>query len=238
MASDSDQKSNNPSQSINTKKGLLVRKTSVELVEEILRKRIMLCELAPGAAIRQEDLAKELGVSRVPIREALRTLCSEGLVEIIVHKGTFVSKISIQQVQELYDLRLRLEPWLFEIATAYHTEVDMSHLENIVKEMLDADESKWSELNWEFHKRLYLASNHSMALNIVNALNEKTRRYLCLQVINRPIRMQANTEHLELIEIYRNHQSQKANQAMAQHISGAASQLIEIISHFESFKND
>lgn len=209
--------------------GKLERKTTVELLEESLRKRILLGELAPGKALRQEALSKEMGVSRIPLREAIRMLSSAGLVDLVPHKGAVVSMISIDEVKEFYDLRIQLEPWLFEQATAQHHDDEFGHLEIILQKMETADAMQWSELNWVFHEHLYRAANRPKAIEIVRALNEKTKRYLCLQVINSPIRDQASREHASLIELYRNHRVSEAKQTMEEHIHGAANQVMEIV---------
>ena len=81
--------------------GRLVRKTAVDLVVDALRDRILSGSLPPGSALRQELLAEELGVSRLPVREAIRQLSAEGLVDMIAHRGAYVSMLSRAEVQEL-----------------------------------------------------------------------------------------------------------------------------------------
>lgn len=101
----------NPSPSDSTHK--IVRTTTVELVTTALRQRILSGDLAPGEVLRQEALADELGVSRVPVREAITRLTGEGLLTKVPHKGAYVAELSIEEVQETFEIRLRLEPWLF-----------------------------------------------------------------------------------------------------------------------------
>lgn len=210
--------------------GRLLRKTAVDLVEDELRARIMSGQLAPGSALRQEALSDELGVSRIPIREAIRLLSAEGLVDLVPHKGAFVSMISMEEVQELFDLRLRLEPWLFREASILISETDLDHAVQIVQSMNNVDAKEWGKLNWDLHELLYHSAQRPTAMNIVRSLHEKTERYLRFQVVNAPIRQQANEEHLALIDLCRNRQGDKAKDALEQHLRDAASQILGIVS--------
>src|SRR5260370_26988374 len=85
-----------------------VSSTSVAIAEQ-LRDRIVTGELAPDTPLRQENLAKELGVSRLPIRDALNKLATEGLVEILPNRGAYVSTLTPEQCAAIYDLRALLE---------------------------------------------------------------------------------------------------------------------------------
>ena len=91
-------------------RSVLERKTVAEAVAEKLRMRILSGALQEGAQLRQEVLAAELGVSRIPLREALRLLEGEGLVTIVPHRGAVVSVRSPDEIGELFDLRVLLEP--------------------------------------------------------------------------------------------------------------------------------
>jgi DNA-binding GntR family transcriptional regulator len=214
--------------------GRLLRKTAVELVEDELRARIMSGALAPGSALRQEALSEELGVSRIPLREAIRLLSFEGLVDLIPHKGAYVTLISKDDVRELFDLRLRLEPWLFKEACLRISEADLDRAVLLAGSMNSADADAWGGLNWALHELLYSAAERPMALNIIRTLHEKTERYLRFQVLNAPIRQQAHDEHLALIALCRNRQAEAAQQALEQHIAGAAHQILGLASRLQS----
>lgn len=207
----------------------LIRKTAVELVEDELRARILSGALAPGTALRQEALSAELGVSRIPIREAIRLLSSEGLVDLVPHKGAYVSMISTEEVQELFDLRLRLEPWLFEQAVTRISEAELDRATNIAESMDKADAVQWGKLNKNLHELLYLAAERPTAMNIVRLLHEKTERYLRFQVVNAPIREQAHDEHIALIALCRSRQADRARIALEQHIANASDQIFVIV---------
>lgn len=210
--------------------GRLVRKTAVELVVDELRSRILCGELAPGSALRQEALAEELGVSRIPLREAMRLLSSEGLVDLVPHRGSYVSMLSKEEVQELFDLRLRLEPWLFHEAATRISMAELDRAERLVEKMDTVRAEEWGQLNWELHDLLYRAAERPAAINIVRALHEKSERYLRFQVVNAPIRQLAHNEHLALITLCRHRKADEAQVALEHHIADAAEQILAIVS--------
>lgn len=207
----------------------LQRKTAVELVVEEVRSRILSGQLAPGSALRQEALADELGVSRIPLREAIRLLSTEGLVDLVPHRGAFVSMISLGEAREFFDIRLRLEPWLLHEAVPNLSEQDFSTAEAIVHNMDRATAAEWGTLNWQLHELLYTRAERPQALNIVRALHEKSERYFRFQVVNAPIRQQAHDEHMRLIQLCRQRKAEIARVALEDHIGQAATQIIQIV---------
>src|SRR5258705_11907849 len=121
-----------------------------------LRRQIMTGQLPEGAPLRQERLAAELGASRVPLREAIRQLEAEGLVTSELHKGTVVSSLSLEEIEELFEIRMRLETWLFEAAIPLMVEADFLLAEQVTEEAMQSGSvENWGELNCRFHEALY-----------------------------------------------------------------------------------
>jgi DNA-binding GntR family transcriptional regulator len=211
--------------------GRLVRKTAVDLVVDELRDRILSGAIAPGSALRQELLAEELGVSRLPVREAIRQLSAEGLVDMIAHRGAYVSMLSRAEVQEFFDIRLRLEPWLLRLAVSQHTPEELDEAARIVARMDSAEPQQWGRLNWQLHELLYRAAQRPAALAMVRALHEKSERYFRFQIVNAPIRQQAHDEHSALIAFCRQGRAGEAEAALEHHIAEAAEQILAIVDH-------
>jgi len=207
----------------------LVRRTTSELVAEAVRDRILSGDLPPGSALRQEVLADELGVSRIPVREAIRQLSAEGFVDAIPHRGAFVSMLSRAEVQELFDIRLRLEPWLLHESALLISPDELAQAEQCVARMDTAGPQQWGQLNWQLHERLYKAAQRPAALNIVRALHEKSERYFRFQVVNAPIRQQAHDEHMALIDLCRSRRAGEAQAVLERHIADAAQQILSIV---------
>src|SRR5688500_5046311 len=135
--------------------GLAQRKTVVDLALEEMRERILRGEYPEGSALRQDALANDLGVSRIPVREALRQLEVEGLVTFSPHAGAVVSTLSLDEIAELFELRAMLEADVMRKAVPNLTRDDLDRAATIL-EAYDAafeegDVSEWGALNWEFH---------------------------------------------------------------------------------------
>ncbi|QIB33949.1 GntR family transcriptional regulator [Ancylobacter pratisalsi] len=159
------------------------RQSLTDQIVTELRRQIISGQLAEGAPLRQEKLAAELGVSRVPLREAIRQLEAEGLVVSELHKGTVVSSLSLQEIEELFEIRARLETWLFEVAIPNMTEADFALAESITEEaMARGDVESWGELNWRFHEALYRPSGQLIALRLLKTVHDNANRYVNLQI--------------------------------------------------------
>ena len=206
----------------------LARSTAVEMVVADLRQRILSGQLGPGTPLRQEALAEELGVSRIPLREAVRLLSSEGLVDLQPHRGAYEVQLSTDEVREFFDLRVQLEPWLLRQAIAHQTEADLSQAEALVDAMDNAVAGEWGRLNWRLHETLYRPANRPFALNIVRTLHEKSERYLNHRTISVPERLQARHEHLALIALCRSGDADAAAAELGRHIASTTSQVIAL----------
>ena len=155
-----------------------------EQITAELRRRILNGQLAEGTTLRQERLANELGVSRIPLREAIRHLEAEGLVASELHKGTVVSSLSPVELEELFGIRMQLETWLFEAAIPRMTEADFAEAEALIDEASrTGDVSNWGELNWRFHSALYQASGSRIALKLLRSVHDNAARYVNLQLL-------------------------------------------------------
>jgi DNA-binding GntR family transcriptional regulator len=160
------------------------RTSLTERITIELRRRILNGQLAEGTTLRQERLATELGVSRIPLREAIRHLESEGLVVSVLHKGAVVSSLSPDELQELFGIRMQLETWLFAAAIPRMTQSDFDQAEALIDEASKTgDVSNWGELNWRFHEALYRASGSRVALRLLRSVHDNAARYVNLQLM-------------------------------------------------------
>ncbi|WP_029351029.1 GntR family transcriptional regulator [Bosea sp. 117] len=159
------------------------RQSLTDQIVTQLRHQIITGQLPEGAPLRQEKLAAELGVSRVPLREAIRQLEAEGLVVSELHKGTVVSSLSLEEIEELFEIRLRLETWLFEAAIPRLTEADFALAEAITDEaMASGSVENWGDFNWRFHEVLYRPSGNTIALRLLRTVHDNANRYVNLQI--------------------------------------------------------
>lgn len=139
-------------------------------IASALRRAVHERAIPPGHALNQDVLARQYGVSRIPLREALRTLAGEGLVIMKPGLGAVVTELRPEEVQELYGLRLSLEPPLAAGIIDHLRRRDIDDLAVLVDTMVafTAEQSEeWSSANYRFHRRLYELSEQRHAVRLV-----------------------------------------------------------------------
>ncbi|GAA5180205.1 GntR family transcriptional regulator [Rugosimonospora acidiphila] len=144
-----------------------------EDIAALLRRAVRERVLTPGQPLNQDELARRFGVSRIPLREALRTLSGEGLIVIRPGMGAMVIELDAHEVEELYDLRLQLEPSLARAVAGQVRSRDIDELDGLVQRMAQApkpDPEEWSGLHYVFRRRLYEMSGRRHGLRLVTQL--------------------------------------------------------------------
>jgi DNA-binding GntR family transcriptional regulator len=139
-------------------------------IASALRRALRERDIRPGQTINQDELARQFGVSRIPLREALRTLVGEGLIIMRPGLGAVVTELQASEVQELYGLRLQLEPPLAPAIVHHVRRRDADDLAALVDTMgtLSREQpEEWSGLNYRFHRRLYELSEQKHAVRLV-----------------------------------------------------------------------
>jgi DNA-binding GntR family transcriptional regulator len=212
----------------------IIRKTVTASVVDILREMIISGEIKGGTPLRQDALATQLDVSRIPIREALLQLEAEGLVQFAPHKGAVVTRISVADIDELFALRALLESDVLGHAIADMSDRDILHSESILEEFdallkPDADKQAWGALNWKFHKSLYLPAGRDRTINIIAQLHTNCDRYLRMQIQVNADYSRAETEHHELLELCRKRDKRAARKCLKDHILTTGKKLIKEI---------
>ena len=157
----------------------LKRQTLAGQVAEELRTRILNGEYKTGLQLMQEQLASELGVSKVPIREALHLLEAEGLVSQEFHRGAIVSGLSPRQLMEIFELRAEIEFWLLGLALP-HINPDAIESARTQNELFlkTQDPTEAWDYNWKFHETLYIPADKPFALEHLRQLRSRTARYV------------------------------------------------------------
>ena len=149
-----------------------------KVVNEQIRGRILDGKLKPGERLVEDRLSAELGVSRVPVREALRMLSTEGLVRIEPNRGASVVEITPELVTELVEVRTLLEALNARLAARRHDPEIVALLQDTLRRGNDAAQSGSSDqlarLNGEFHERLAEASRNSVLTEMMRSLRERT----------------------------------------------------------------
>lgn len=205
--------------------GLLDKTTiSIQVAQE-LRRRILAGHYPQGVKLQQEQIAAELGVSRSPVREALGQLEAEGLVVLTPQKGAQVSPISRDEIAELFELRLLVEPHLLALAIPEMTEADLNKATSIISEMADIDVDGWGDANWRLHEALYAPAGRPAMLKLLRRTHETIGRYIRMQVVATNGRADAHREHKLILDACRKRDVGKAVGLLREHIEGAGRML-------------
>lgn len=209
-------------------------KTRTQVVVEAIREKILTGAIKAGEPLRQAALADELKVSRIPVREALLQLEAEGLVEFEAHKGATATRLSAEQVTELFELRALLECELLRLAIPKLTEAELAQSEQLLQQMASAfhdvgTKSSWSELNTRFHLSLYKAADRPLTFEIVQNLIVNSDRYIRVHLLLAGGINKADPEHSALLNFCRKKQVKEACQLLHNHITGAAREIVNIL---------
>ncbi|MBN8994613.1 MAG: GntR family transcriptional regulator [Rhizobiales bacterium] len=205
------------------------RDTIATQVVDELRRRIVAGQYRGGMKMLQEQIAQEFGVSRSPVREALRQLEAEGLVKLISQKGAEVTPISADEVSEMFELRLLIEPHLLALAVPHMGETTLAEVERIIRQMENAEIDNWGVLNWELHRRLYLPAGRAQTLQILERVHRNIDRYLRLHMAVTKDRAGARVEHEGLVRLCRAGDAERATALLRVHILDAASHIRALV---------
>jgi len=170
-----------------------------------LRTKILQGRYAAGSRLRQEEIARQLNVSTTPVREAFRDLLSEGLISLDERRGAVVRGLTLNDVQEIYQMRIRLEPLLAARTIAGITDDAISRAEACHRKMCGKVSAEtWAGLNEEFHATLTGNAHGSRLGSVVYNLAHAASPYVVLSLFARPeIRELNNRDHAELLSLYR-----------------------------------
>jgi DNA-binding GntR family transcriptional regulator len=153
-------------------------RTVEEMVVAAIREAVLSGVYGPGEKLPQEQLAQALGVSRIPVRSALRQLEAEGLVAFAAHRGATVRALDPAEVEEIYELRILLETFALEAAIELITPDQLDELESIADRIDRTEEgADWLELREDFYDRLYTIAKRPLTGELIAKLRNDVGRY-------------------------------------------------------------
>jgi DNA-binding GntR family transcriptional regulator len=207
----------------------VIKKTVLsDQIIDVLRKRVIAGGFDIGAPIRQDALAAELGVSKIPLREAFAKLEQEGLIVSHANRGYFVSPLSLEEALDVLDLRLKLEPSANAEASARLEHGDIQAARGALarlEEAMAASDPSAGEFNREFHVYLARPCHRPVTLQIIERLHVLSERYVVRHQESRGA-ARTSAEHRELFEAWAAGQSERAEALAAQHILGTRDDLV------------
>ncbi len=204
-----------------------------ELVLDAIRSAIMNGTLQPRERLMEIQLAEELGVSRTPIREALRKLELEGFIVMVPRKGAYVSDLSFKDIADVFEIRAALEGLAAGLAAERITEDELERMERLLVEKQEAilqdDIDKLVEVDTKFHELMYQSSRNVRLSTIISNLREQIQRFR-LTSLSYPGRNKLSLEeHKKIVEAIQARDYQSARQLAQEHIENAENVLIECI---------
>ena len=182
-----------------------------------IRGLIVSLELAPGAVIDERDLIERLGIGRTPVREALRRLAHERLVEVYPRRGMFVTGVDVRQLARLSEVRAVLEPEAARLAAERATEADRVELERLLVE-LDAGGAELMELDERIHHAVYRAAHNDLLEATLEQYYALALRIWMLALERTQGLEEAVEAHRDLVEAIRDGDGERAAQTMRDHV--------------------
>jgi len=201
-------------------------KTIHQLVLAKLREKILNGSYPPGQKLIQEDIASELGVSRMPVREAFRQLEAEGLVVIEPHRGVWVATLSAEEIEELQMIRSMLEGRAAEAGAEKMTPEVLAQMKQVLSALERAtDLEELLQLDKEFHLLLYKASGYHHLVTLITSLQDKSDPYLRTYMSCVDQREESLEEHRKLVKACEERDGQAARRITTSTLNRLASKL-------------
>lgn len=197
------------------------RRITADYIADSLRAAINAGQLGDGASLNQVEIAAHFGVSRVPVREALRQLQAQGLIELRAHRISVVRGIDRHRLADVFTLRAMIEGWLTQRATPNVDQVTLGRAREI-NELLLAEEHhpSWLDLNREFHQLLFSRAGSEPGLEILEPLRQRSERYTRLWSRGDGLHRPAQTcqEHTEILDAIARGDADSARTLAEEHV--------------------
>lgn len=181
-------------------------KTATQYAIESLRKELLNNTIKAGTRLRQDEIAKKLGISTTPVREALKQLSAEGLIISDAYKGCIVKGLCVEDLDEIYDLRVLLETKLMQASFKDFNDENIFEIEQIWQDMQECGEDveKWTYLNGEFHTKFWMSKKDSLLFSFVENLKTQSIPYISLSLLYMPEHIKKSDKtHHEILQAYK-----------------------------------
>lgn len=204
-----------------------------DVVFNTLRQAILRGELKPGERLMEIQLANKLGVSRTPIREAIRKLELEGLVLMIPRKGAEVAEITEKNMRDVLEVRKALEELAVQLACEKITAEEIEEMKKAAEEfrmiLKNKDITEIAEADVRFHDIIYMATDNQKLIHLLNKLREQMYRYRVEYLKNPDVHEQLTQEHEEIVYHIKRREKVEATAVTCQHIDNQVSAVTDKI---------
>ncbi|NBA96560.1 GntR family transcriptional regulator [Pseudomonas sp. R5(2019)] len=193
--------------------------TAAQKAYDEIKRRITAGVLAEGAPIRQDEIAQAIGVSKIPVREALSRLESEGLVILTPNSGATVATLTMGDYLEMLDMRLALECRALELAVPNMASSDISKARQLLSAYDQAmTQEDWSDLNMSFHACLYAPANRPRLVAMIRSVQDHMGRMLRLRVSGVAGHTRSHQEHIQILDACEQGDTAQAVALLRRHI--------------------
>jgi DNA-binding GntR family transcriptional regulator len=219
------------------KLGKVKRESVSQQVYEKLKDRILNGDLQPGTRLYENKLAEQVGTSRGPIREALRQLEADGLVEVRTNIGTFVHKLTIDEITEIYSVRSLLEGYIVRLATEKVTCLGVEKLQQIMQAATNAanegDIKGTVRYDFDLHRQIWEIADHQILFELLHHLEWRVRMLITLQAPLFPQLVDSIKDHALIVDAIAEGNGERASELIQEHIKQAGSMIIQSINKNE-----
>lgn len=205
-------------------------KTMQEVIHDTIKQRIITGVYVPGQRLIANDLAEELNVSRMPIREALTRLASTGLVELIPYKGAIVNELTAEDYVEIFHIRSVLEGLATRLACPNLTDADLKTMREAndeVRDMIDEDDVEFQRVNRIFHSTIWTRTNSQRLSELLSNLYSEAAQYRHMMVIMPGRLKEICTEHERVLDALEKRDAVLAEQYVRDHYENTLVWLIK-----------
>jgi DNA-binding GntR family transcriptional regulator len=215
---------------------MIKTKTIQEAVFNHLREGIIAGDYKPGQRLKQQELAKSLNCSPIPIREALHRLAAEGFVSIDPQRGARIVDFNSHEIEEMYEVRMLLEGLAAERAALRMTPEAAAPIREILVKMDSPDitPEEWVRLNWEYHDSLYASAQQEFLRKTISNLRRNMEAALRLDFAQVGNYTAGRREHWAIFEACMRQDAKLASRLMVDHLARTAKGLIDYVrSHWK-----
>lgn len=179
-------------------------------------------ELAPGERISEKQLCEKFGVSRTPLREALKVLATEGLIELLPNRGARVVRLTFKKVKDTYDLMAALEGLSGELACQHISDQEIIAIRQLHNEMLEhyrnQDLMNYFEVNRQIHESILAASRNEVLQDMYSNLSQRVKRVRYSKKMTQKFWSQAVQDHEKMIEALEKRDHKQLGQVLRDHL--------------------
>jgi len=218
-------------------RGMSGDSTAPYFIANVLREAIYRGVLGEGEPLHQAQISHTLGVSPIPLREALRLLETEGLVSFQGYRGAVVTTLSLEEARELYEMITALETGVLRTAFPRITHIVLEDAERVLEEMeTEEDCIRWRDLNLMFHTLFYEPADRPLTLDMLARLRRKTDRNIRIHLAS--MKQESQRQHREILSAIRAGDMEAAVSALSSHLAYTSNDLQSCMRMAERPKHD